>query len=162
MSLRNSRVWMEYLNNHFDECRDYFKFAMVWMSFNTFYSSEYADIKRERDQVLAFARDNSALYDELWLSDMAEVVNDFKKVGWLQGEPGDRTCVLNMRKPEIEHAANFNDDKNSCEDFFNVVYQIRCNFFHGEKELYDPGNKRLIIWAHKYSNIFWEAYLVRN
>lgn len=153
---------MDYLNNHFDECKEYFQFAMVWMSFNSFYSVKYSDIRFEREQVLAFARENSAHYDELKLSVMSEVVNDFKKVGWLQGEPGERTCVLNMRKPDIENAAQFNDEQNSCVDFFNVVYQIRCNFFHGEKELYDPGNKKLIIWAYKYSNLFWKSYLERN
>lgn len=161
MHLDNSRKWMEYLENHFDECVDYFKFAMVWMSFNSYYAFHFRNVEGEKNAVLAFAEENKGIYNDLLnTGEFSEVLNDFKKTGWLFGEPGERDCVADARG--FNKKTYFKEGEELCVDFFKVLYQIRCNFFHGHKEISDPGNKELIQWAYRYLNIFWKEFLKKN
>lgn len=159
--LHNSKIWIEYLESHFDECNDYFKFAMVWMSFNSYYASRYSRIKRELNQIIEFAKDNKSFYFSLKDNEFSDILMEFKDTGWLFNEPGDRNCVANMRIGSNKKVY-FKEGNQSCEDFFKVVYQIRCNLFHGSKEVSDDGNKKLIKWAYKYLNIFWKGFLDRD
>lgn len=39
------------------------------------------------------------------------------------------------------------DDKLTAVQLAKVIYQIRCNLFHGEKDLYSPDEQRLVAWA---------------
>lgn len=158
--LHNSKTWIEYLENNFNQCHDYFKFAMVWMSFNSYYASRYNHIKGELNQIIEFAIDNEDLYGELAGNEFENILREFKDTGWLEGEPGDRDCVADMRIGSTKKVY-FKEHKQSCEDFFKVVYQARCNFFHGSKKVSDLGNKKLIEWVYKYLNIFWKEFLNR-
>ena len=56
----------------------------------------------------------------------------------------------------------FNPDKSSCEDFLIVLYQIRCNFFHGGKLPFYNEDEKLVQWAFKCFNIFWKRFLKQN
>jgi len=159
--LYNSKTWIEYLENHFDECNDYFKFAMVWMSFNSYYASRYNRTKGELNQIIKFAKDNKSLYSSLNDNGFSNILMEFKNTGWLFNEPGDRNCVADMRIGSNKKMY-FKEHNQSCKDFFKVVYQIRCNLFHGSKEVSDDGNKKLIKWAYKYLNIFWKEFLNRS
>ena len=159
--LRNSKIWIKYLENHFDECKDYFKFAMVWMSFNSYYASRYNHIRGELNQIIEFAKDNKNLYLDLKGNELNDVLAEFKNTGWLFDVSGDRSHVKNMCRNSNQEIY-FQESNQSCEDFFRVMYQIRCNFFHGSKEISDNGNKKLIKWAHKYLNIFWKKVLDRS
>lgn len=58
--------------------------------------------------------------------------------------------------------AYFNNEHKTCEDFFKVVYQIRCNLFHGNKEVENERNLDLVRWAYKYLNIYWKKFLDNN
>ncbi|MBU0707324.1 hypothetical protein KKG41_03055 [Patescibacteria group bacterium] len=136
-------------------------FAMVWMSFNSYYAFHYHKINRELDQIVEFAKDNESLYSDLIKNNCTDILMEFKKTGWLFGEPGERDCVADMRI-NSSRKIYFNENHQSCEDFFKVVYQIRCNFFHGSKEVSDEGNKKIIQWAYKYLNIFWKKFLNQN
>lgn len=159
MSLQNSLTWMEHLEHHFEERADYFKFAMVWMSMNSYYSSTYSE-RHERERIQHLAKDSEDLYQNLRQNQMKDVIEDFRNVGWLHGVGGDRDCVSDER--DSNKVANYSDGVDDAEHFFMVLYQIRCNFFHGDKSLHLEGNHRLLAWAYKYANIFWKAFLDQN
>lgn len=161
MSLENSRVWMEYLDHHFDECGNYFRFAMVWMSFNSYYALKYKNIRHEKDQVISFAKENTDLYKKLMGDEFKNILQGFRETGWLFNKPGERDCVVDMRL-NSNNMVYFREGENSCTDFFKVLYQIRCNFFHGNKEVSDSRNEVLIRWSYEYLNIFWKKFLENN
>jgi hypothetical protein len=164
--LHNSKNWIEYLDEHFDECKDYFKFALTWMSFNSFYEIKYKGIGggrgkgAERAKIEKFCDENKEVYDNLISCDgeFAKIVTEFKNTKNLYG-PENRICVANETR---DQEWLFGEDKKSCLDFMNVIYQIRNNFFHGSKDVSNPRNNDLIKWAYKYLNIFWRKFLEKN
>lgn len=153
-----SKKWMSCLENNPEECTEYFNFFMAWIQFNSCYTPHYKDIKNELDKILEFAKDNKMIYLDFEFKDVLE---EFKKTGLLYNQPGDREAVDDMQKGSYKKIY-FNQEKNSCEDFFKVIYQIRCNLFHGDKDVSDKGNKKLVYWAYKYLNIFWKKFLEKN
>ena len=42
------------------------------------------------------------------------------------------------------------NDENSVKEVFNFIYQIRCNLFHGAKNIKDPKNDALVFNAAKF------------
>lgn len=159
--LYNSKNWIEYLDNHFDDCLDYFKFAMVWMSFNSYYSIRYKHINGELNQITEFIKDNELIYSELTHEvSFSNVVLDFENTKYLDGS-GPRKKVIDMRNGSRKECI-FDSSHNSFENFLKVIYQIRCNFFHGDKILGNEYDKKLIIWAYNYLNILWKKFLENN
>jgi len=150
----NVKKWLYAIEKF--ERKDYeswFKFSMLWFSFNNHYSERYSHIRGEWNQILEFSKDNSKLYDELVKNALKDTVKEFsdtKKFG--------RKDVKDMRIDSIKKAP-FGDENKSAEDFFKVLYKIRCNFFHGKKLPYNDEDNKLIKWAYKHLRIFCEAFL---
>lgn len=157
--LESYKKWMAVIDNFKrSDYEAWFKFAMLWFSFNGYYSERYSHIRGERNQLIEFAKDNKNLYESL-LSDKQGFKNILDK--FAETQHPDRTSVRDMR-PNSQQSVKFNSNNKSCEDFLNVLYQIRCNFFHGDKLPFYEKDKKLIHWAFKYFKIFWERFLERN
>lgn len=153
--------WVEAIKSfEKSDYKDWFKFAMLWFSFNSYYSEKYSHIGGEKNQVIKFVKDNKALYQSLLSDKQVDFKNVLEKFTETKS-PSQREYVEDMR-PNNKRSAKFNYKNNSCEDFFNVLYQIRCNFFHGDKESSSVEDKKLIQWAFKYFWIFWERFLEEN
>ena len=154
-NLPNYEKWLYSIEKFKEE--DYwswFKFAMLWFSFNDYYVERYSHIEREKNKVIEFAKDNEDLYKSLLKKDnFKDVLSDFAKTS-----SPERTKVKDMR-PRSNSKTVFNNRHNSCEKFFEALYQIRCNFFHGDKSPFFEQDKELIGWAYKYLRIFWEEFL---
>ena len=154
-NLPNYEKWL-YAIEKFNEVdyQGWFKFAMLWFSFNDYYVERYSHIRGEKNQIIEFAKDNENLYKFLLRNgSFKDVLSDFAKTSF-----PERTKVEDMRLRSSNKAV-FNNGHNSCEDFFKVLYQIRCNFFHGDKSPFSEQDKKLIEWAYKYLRIFWEEFL---
>jgi len=137
--------------------KDWFKFAVLWFSFNSCYSKRYSHKRGEKNQIIEFAKDNEALYKSLRTGKQADFKNVLEKFTETKF-PEKRECVKDMR-PNGGVCVKFDSEHNSCEDFFKVLYQIRCNFFHGDKWPDFDQDKKLIQWAFEYFKIFWEIFL---
>jgi len=161
INLYNSKNWIEYLDNHFDDCLDYFKFAMIWMSFNSYYAIRYKHITGEFNQVIEFSKDNEVIYQKL-LSEgsFSNIISDFENTKYLDGS-GPRKKVIDMRNGSGKECI-FDGQHKSFEDFLKVIYQIRCNFFHGDKTMGNEYDKKLINWAYNYFSIVWKECLQNN
>ena len=72
---------------------------------------------------------------------------------------GGRKYVANMRTRKFEDNKYLDEKHNTLKDYLLVLYQVRCNFFHGEKIPSDQDDNRTIEWAYKYFYLFWKSYL---
>ena len=150
--------WVEAIKSfEKSDYKDWFKFAMLWFSFNSYYSKKYFHIRGEKNQVIKFAKGNKALYKSLLTGKQADFKNVLEKFTETK-YPEKRECIKDMR-PNRSRCVKFDSENNSCEDFFKVLYQIRCNFFHGDKWPDSNQDKKLIQWAFEYFRIFWERFL---
>jgi hypothetical protein len=107
----------------------FFRFTAVWIAFNAIYTERYPRSSvphpKERNQVIAFARDNAAAHNTfLANSEYREAVDFIKSKGVINILTGTRETVT---------------DTKNCEEVVSCIYTIRCNFLHGDKE---PNNER--------------------
>lgn len=75
-----------------------------------------------------------------------------------------REYVIDMHQSHHQNKKYFNNEHSSLNDFLKVLYQIRCNFFHGNKSPYGPygpssEDVQLICWA---SNALDEILRIAN
>ncbi|MEM3473640.1 MAG: hypothetical protein QW735_03530 [archaeon] len=151
------KSWIDAINKFtWKNFKSWFNFAMLWFSFNSYYSEKYANIEGEWNQIKQFANDNKNLYESLFSKEktgFSNVLKEFQQTG-SYGRDG----VKDMR-PNSTKYVKFDNEHKSCEDFFRVLYQIRCNFFHGDKQPFYEEDIKLVDWAYKYFSIFWESFL---
>jgi len=113
----------------------FFQFIADWIAFNAIYSSRFATVKGERNQVHALASDPEAVgrHQELLKSDdgYRQCIDAIKAHG-----------VFDYRKRNYRRIG---DDLN-LKDVLDCTYQIRCNLFHGDKQ-HDEDRDRLLVEA---------------
>lgn len=110
----------------------FFRFTAVWIAFNAIYSERYPrKTGGERNQVVAFAKDNSVLHARCLASraEYREAVNYIKSKGVVNVLLGTRDQVK---------------DEAILEEVLNCVYTIRCNFLHGDKQPGDIRDQNLV------------------
>ena len=153
------KVWIEAIKNfEKSDYRDWFKFAMLWFSFNSYYSEEYSNIGGgEKNQIKEFAKENKDLYESLLTDEKTDFKNVLEKFKETKSTE-KRESIKDMRSNRNK-CVKFDSENNACEDFFKALYQIRCNFFHGDKSSDSTQDKKLIQWAFEYFKIFWENFL---
>jgi len=158
--LLNYKKWMEAIENFKkSDYEAWFKFVMLWFSFNSYYSERYSDINGEKNQITEFAKDNKNLYKSLLADKQADFKNVLEKFTETKSPSRDR---VNDMRPNTNKYVEFKSEHKTCEDFFNVLYQVRCNFFHGDKWPDSDEDKKLVQWVFKYFGIFWERFLEEN
>lgn len=153
------KSWLDFLE--YGICKGespFLRFAILWLSFNAYLNEEYGEkISGDKKKVLEFAKNEQVgnFYEDL-LKDpnFNEVVSDFKAT-----KIPERLFVEDMQSRQENNRKLFDDNHKSIKDYLMVIYQIRCNFFHGDKIPYYPDDKRVIEWAYKYFYILWSEYL---
>ena len=151
------RRWMEALKSfEKSDYKNWFEFALLWFSFNGHYSKRYSQIGREKNKIIEFAKDNEGLYEILLTDKQVDFKNVLDEFGETKSQQ-KRECVKDM-KSNTGRCVKFDNENKSCEDFFKVLYQIRCNFFHGDKSSDSKQDRKLVQWAFKYFWIFWERF----
>lgn len=133
------------LKNYFDETGNLFKnkpviaFVILWMCYNNYYNKWNKGTERERACRLSQNKKSQRIYEKY----KEKILQEFSK---LSNEGKKREFVRNVNGKEVF----FNAEHCKLKDFLNVVYQIRCNLFHGGKNPFDTIDERLIQWAYKY------------
>lgn len=154
----NYKRWLEAIKSfEKSDYKDWFEFAMLWFSFNSYYSERYSHIGREKSKIIEFAKDYKDLYKSLLADEKIDFKNVLEKFTETKS-PEKREFVKDM-KSNTGRCVKFDIENKSCEDFFKVLYQIRCNFFHGDKSSDSDQDKKLIQWAFEYFRIFWKKFL---
>jgi len=122
------------------------QFISLWFAFNSWgtYKS-----KKDRDRdMLHWVKRNTRLpqiFEEL-------IENDPDFVAKLQKL--SQYKVLDMRPGHQGESKSINDIR-SLDQVLDVIYQIRCNLFHGQKSMIDPHDRELVELAFQIlSKIF--------
>jgi len=138
------------------ESYDYFdRFISLWVSFNCYFVSEhYVELnekykkepsERQHIDFIAANPEYNTIYATL-LDAPSFSKNINKMLSLLQEVTHYKGKVADMRPDKIEnedYAKEFTD-KNSFSQFINVVYQVRCNLFHGNKSPYNDRDSRIV------------------
>lgn len=128
------------------EKRKVIEFVFLWQEYNFRYQMEYEDNLHDRQRALAL-KDNPVAqnkYSEL----KDKFMNTFACIESLVPDNNPRTKLF--IDYTSQHAKEYHHNgKDSLENFLNVIYQIRCNFLHGEKlrREDEPIDVKLIGWA---------------
>lgn len=126
----------------------YFRFMALWVGFNAFLTREYKHIRGDREKVRAFANESSSASlhrEELSTPIYSKAVEDLKERG-----------VKDMQNINRVYGIN------SSECFTEVmecVYQVRCNLFHGDKQVDDERDNKLVEAAHAIVSIHLKSKL---
>lgn len=120
-----------------EELECFFRLTGVWMAFNSLYKTKYprAVHQSEREQILAFARDQKAVHSQLRKTD-----EDYAQAVECIAAKGVRNVDRN-REEKV-------DDPDDFEQVMTCVYTIRCNFIHGDKHPHDERDRALVAAAY--------------
>jgi hypothetical protein len=132
-----------------DQSNIFFRFIAAWIAFNGIYSTRYDDQPNDSRKIEKFSYE-----PEMFERHKTLLANDKK---YLQAvEYIASKGVIDSKYP---------DDPYKIEKFENLgqvmrcIYQIRCNLFHGEKELENPRDKGLVEAAYTIVSMLIEPWL---
>ena len=152
------KSWLKFLETGVYQGESAFlKFAVLWLSFAGFLSSKYSITEQERQKLEKFKQKYVKFYENILKeAEFKEVLLKFSKT-----KSPSRKYVINMQSRDEEDNDYFGEkDIVSFDMFIEVIYQIRCNFFHGAK-IPDEDNEKLIKWAYDSFIYFWKAFVAQ-
>jgi hypothetical protein len=157
----NYKQWIEFLEDGlYSESTPFLQFAVLWLSFASFLNERYYDEIKERHKLNRFIKDFRFFYKRLLKEEKGlfkQKLLDFSKT-----KDGGRKFVLNLQRGKRymdEVPFETENDIEDFEKFVNVIYQIRCNFFHGDKIPFDKDDESLVKWAYGTFLYFWERFI---
>jgi hypothetical protein len=112
------------------------RFVALWIAFNALYALHFDEFEHDSQQVRAFGRWSEAMAvhrQSLRGSEYSQAIEDLSARG-----------VFNYRRKQNETLV----DRNDLERVMVLVYQVRCNLFHGRKYPADLRDQTLIRAAH--------------
>lgn len=140
------------------------RFISLWISFNAWLKSKYGHLesrhggKLRENELVEKAGDNKKL--KSIFNGIKTEKNYLKKLTGIK-----QFRVINMRNPENEDLNK--SVKNGEEEFsslMEVIYQIRCNLFHGRKDVSEKeGNDwKLVCLAYDLLFPIFDSYVKRH
>jgi hypothetical protein len=108
------------------------------MQYNYYYNSI---IKTGRD--IDKATNISIFYNDIWDDIKSDILTNFKHTKY-----HERISIKNMKEGSTK-IVYFNKDSSTLKDFLSVIYQIRCNLFHGDKDCQSSDEQKLVKWAYE-------------
>lgn len=135
--------WMRYLNlndNIGADTISVIEFIFLWMKYNNWYSQKFKSLNDSKGAIeLSENYRAKTTYNKL----KNDFLTSFKNIKGGHYLDIERTGVCDNRNNEEIH---YDEVADSLRDFLKIIYQIRCNFFHGSKAP-DDTNVQLIKWA---------------
>lgn len=167
MAIESIRYW---LNNRQSYPATYNEFFIQWMLFNSYYSKYKVGDKKG---VMKFGKEHG---DTMWengsLTDVARQISEFECVGEGRGEnppqlevksatvflrtlfsiEHDRICSEVCREVKRRECSNLRFGSwtgNPASALLLIVYQVRCNLFHGDKIESTPNERERNLFLVK-------------
>lgn len=161
MQKDNYKKWIEYLEKgQYSEDSHFLRFAVLWLSLASFLNERYQEEFRESKKLEKFQKEFAEEYKRLVEED--EIFKKILNLEFPKTSETSREFVENLQTGRIEDRDYFsNENIYDFTKFINVIYQIRCNFFHGDKIPFDPEDEKLVLWAYKAFLYFWK-YVLNN
>jgi len=155
MNQNKYKDWLDFLRHGiYSEDTPFLKFAILWLSFNAYLNERNSGIERDFDKVENFSNGTSAIIQFEETFDIKKLINEFKAT-----RSDGREFVENVRTKKTAYRKYFNSENNTFLDYMKVIYQIRCNFFHGDKIPLDNDDKKLVQWAYSSFFEYWSKYI---
>ncbi|MBU4332492.1 hypothetical protein KKD20_05225 [Patescibacteria group bacterium] len=128
-------------------------FISLWISFNAFYAAEHL-LESERQQL-------RNIYDEYkdsfvgLVDNHSETFQEFKH--YIEIKPVNTGFIQDLRYPveKEKHKKRYQNLGSLCE-YLDCVYQVRCNLFHGGKNLEDGQDQEIVSRAYNSLAVFLE------
>lgn len=134
-------------------------FMVLWTAYNSNYNAYSRDDKEFR----RFKEYFKSIAEIYVVDHRSEIVDGFKST-----KTGGRKHVKNLdynesrrrRTPEVTFIQDNEREPINLNELASTIYIIRCNLFHGDKDIVDnEGDKELIKWAYELLlNIAKEHY----
>lgn len=136
--------WMDWLGIHQLEDREevgVLRFIFLWMKYNNWYAQKYN--LRDSQGAVRLSQDilASQIYEKYFKESFLEA---FQRIETASSNPREGLYKGNGRREEI--IAPFTVGSACLCKFLQLIYKIRCNFFHGEK-VPSTIDVKLICWA---------------
>lgn len=153
--------WIIFLEKETDR-RDspFIKFSVLWFSLASFLSDMYKDDFSEQKKIEKFNKDFSHIYTKI-----VEEDKKFKKklLSFSMTKKPTRKFVDNLQTNQIEDRDYFlEEDIDDFLKFLSVIYQIKCNFFHGGKDPFNREDEMIAKWAYDVLLYFWKYLLINK
>jgi hypothetical protein len=136
MDYNSIRHWYESADLH-DNPED--KFIALWISFNGYCTILSRSWQGTR--MLEWVKNNSNFgerYEELLDNDFdRQAVEELKSL-----------CPVHDMRPGLEHNSKTIADVEDFGEVMDVIYKIRCNLFHGSKDLANERDKKLAMLGY--------------
>lgn len=146
--------WIKYLQiddkyPENEERNKVLKFIFLWIKCNEYYNNKYCDICGDKNKFIELKENitmqcNYSQYSEEFLAKFEEFVPERRP-----------NCYVIDMKHQNRKVYYHRFDKRRLEDLLKVIYQIRCNLFHGEKEPTSE-NIKFVCWAYDCLNILFK------
>lgn len=157
MDKKSYTTWLEFLEKGLHaNSSSFLKFAVLWLSFAGYLNQTYAEEWKEHNKLERFRQDNEEFYKEL-IKD-PEFTRLLSEFSYTSTPPREFVMNLQDRRPEKNDYFK-PEDQSDFNKYIEVIYQIRCNFFHGDKIPFDSNDEKLVLWAYKSFLYFWKTYL---
>lgn len=129
------------------------RFISLWISFNAFYAAEHLR-ESERQQLNNINNDYKNFFVELTRSN-PKYFQDFKT--YIETKTKNAGFIQDLRFPigQEKHKRRYANLGSLCE-YLDCVYQVRCNLFHGGKNLEDGQDQEIVSRAYSSLAVFLE------
>lgn len=130
------------------ETKDYWiRFVLYYLIFDAFISNESGS-GNDKTKLRWFYDNNNSLkgsFKACWNTKLLPQARALKSI-----------CPVYDMRPGSTKSVTINDETN-IEEIFNVIYQIRCNLFHGSKDVMNSRDSNLVYHAGQFlrSAIDW-------
>ena len=120
------------------------RFISLWISFNAYYSRNNLKLS-EHEQLDLFQNANKVIFSSVVKADNVEFLK-FKE--YIATKNQNAGFIQNLRY-EVGDEKNKKRYQNleSLNEYLGCVYQIRCNLFHGGKDVADTQDETLVELA---------------
>ncbi len=130
------------------------RFVLYWMIFDG-YLTEMSNSGSDEEKFKWFFENNNdvkSLIPGCWGVGLTQYVDVSIKT--LLG----LSPIKDMR-PNKQKSVSFKN-KDSVEEIIRFIYQIRCNLFHGAKDIHDPKDDALVLYSGKLMKTLIDRWLI--
>lgn len=135
------------------------RFISLWIAFNAYYIGNNLK-ESEHRQLIIFKNSNKVIFSSVVKANNVEFVK-FKEYIAMKNQNAGFIQDLRHEVGDEKHKKRY-QNLESLSEYLNCVYQIRCNLFHGGKDIVDAQDKELVKLALATLSIFLKKVFEEN
>ncbi len=128
------------------------RFVLYYLIFDA-YITKYSGSNTDKGKLKWFVENSNSLRDSIsdsWTTKLLPEVNALKSFSPIQDMRPNPTTDTVLA------------DVESYKEIFDFIYQIRCNLFHGSKDLQDTRDSNLVFHGGQFLRFMIDWWIVKN